>query len=332
MSPIDPAKVIPAGDYPVESPLLACAFDSGGRFLFAGGRDRGLVVVDLSAKQTRILSGHASWIGAIARAADGLVLTADYAGVVIAWDCLGQEPVQRWKINAHPCTIYALAVSADGGTFATADRDGLVRLWRTDNGHPTGELPRIEFPAYGVAFHPNGQWIITADRQPRKPRIKVWDIATGVERLSIDVTALSGYRRVEDIEWGGIRGLAISPDGRKIVACGRNGYDGPGCALVFDTATGALQHQLSSSLKGGFIYMAKFHPDGILVTAGGDLGKGELHFWNPDKGESLAVVEIPGPGTALDLHPDGVRIAMTLNVGKGSYPDSGKIGLFSGTA
>lgn len=330
MPTIDPEKKEPVGDYPVESPLLSCAFDPGGRFLLAGGRDRGLVAVDLVAGRSFVIQGHDSWIGAMARAMDALVLTADYTGTVIAWGCNRSEPEPEWKIEAHPSTIYSLSVSRDGHTFATADRDGLVRLWRTGDGSLLSELPRFEFPAYGVALHPDGEQIIIADRQPQKPRIKLWDIARGVERLSLDVTTLSGYRRVEDIEWGGIRGLEISPDGRQMVACGRSGYDGPGCALLFDTATGTLQHQLSTSLKGGFIYMAKFHPNGTLATSGGDIGKGELHFWSPGRGESLAVIETPGPCTALDLHPDGIHTAVTMNIGKGSYPDSGKVTLFKG--
>jgi WD40 repeat protein len=332
MKTFDPAKAKPAGEHPVDTPLMSCAYDPGGRFLFAGGRDPGLVVVDLEKKETRILSGHESWIGSLARAADGVVLSADYAGKVIAWDCRGPEPQPQWTVEAHPATIHALAVSPDGTKFATADRDGLVRIWRTNDGRQTGELPRIDYPAYGVALHPDGRRIVTADRQPQKPRIKTWEITTGAELLSIDVPELSGYRRVEDIEWGGIRALEISPDGSRLVACGRNGYDGMGCAILYDSATGKLERQLDTALKGGFIYQARFHPGGCLVTAGGDIGKGELRFWDPDKGESLAVVSTAGPGTALDLHPDGLRIAVALTIGKGSYPDAGKIAQFEAGA
>jgi WD40 repeat protein len=332
MKTFDPAKVKPEGEHAVEMPLMSCAFDPGGRFLFAGGRDRGLVILDLEKKETRILTGHESWIGSLARGADGVVLSADYSGRVIAWDCQGPEPKPRWTIEAHPATILDLAVSPDGASFATADRDGLVRIWKTMDGQRIGELPSIEFPAYGVALHPDGQRIITADRQPQKPRIQVWDIATGVERLSIEVPELSGYRRVEDIEWGGIRSLELSPDGRRLVACGRNGYDGAGAAILYDSASGKQERQLVSALKGGFIYQARFHPDGQLLTAGGDLGKGELQCWDPDKGVSLAKLSTSGPGTALDLHPDGFRIAVALTTGKGSYPDAGKIALFDGAA
>jgi YD repeat-containing protein len=180
------------------------------------------------------------------------VTTSDYAGRVIAWDCSGKEPRKRWLKDAHPSTIYALSAGPDGKTFATCDRDGVVRIWQAEDGKQRHELPRNEFPVYGVALHPDGKRIVTADRQPQKPRVQVWDIASGKAQRSIEVPELSGYRRVEDIEWGGIRALALSPDGSRIVACGRNGYDGQACVLVYDTESGKLQHKLAQALKGGF--------------------------------------------------------------------------------
>lgn len=324
-TPPDQAK--PTGEYTVAAPLLSCAFDAGGRFLFAGGRDRGLVIVDTSSGTQSVVPGHDSWIGSIVRAGDGLVLTSDYQGRVIAWDCRNGAPQPRWTLEAHPCTIHALSVNLARATFASADRDGLVRVWRTADGSPVGELPRLEFPAYGVALLPDGKQLVTADRQPQKPRLQIHDLASGKVLLSVDVPELSGYRRVEDIEWGGIRGLTVSPDGSQIVACGRNGYDGPACALLYETGTGRLQQKLSSDLKGGFYYGARFHPNGLLLTVGGDLGKGELRFWNADGAVSKGVITIPGPATAFDIHPDGTRFAVASNVGKGSYPDSGLITL-----
>ncbi|MCE9530415.1 MAG: hypothetical protein K8T89_04680 [Planctomycetes bacterium] len=321
---IDPSKSKLATEHKHESPLLSCAFDPTGRFLFAGGRDRGVVIVNLASNKKNTLTGHESWVGVMERAAGNLVLTGDFVGRLIAWDCSGAEPKQRWSAEAHASTICGLSVSADGKSFATADRDGIVRVWQTSDGKRLHELPRIEHPVYGVALHPDGKRLVTADRQPQKPRIKVWDIASGKEQLAIDLAELSGYRRVEDIEWGGIRGLTVSPDGKQIVACGRTGYDGPASAYVFDVNTGKQQRKLASTLKG-FYYAVKFHPQGFLMTTGGDVGKGEFRAWNPEKDASLADVATPGPCTSIDIHPDGKRFAVTQTIGKGSYPDSGTL-------
>lgn len=323
---IDPTQSKIEAEYQHHSPLVSCAFDPTGRFVLAGGRDLSILCLDIAAKSTMELSGHETWVGSIVRSGTDFVLTADFAGVVIAWDCTGDKPQQRWKITAHASTIYALAVSPDGKLFATGDRDGNIRVWQVSDSQRLHEI-RIEgHPVYGLIFHPDGQRLISADRQPKKPRLKVWEFATGKEQRSIDVPQLSAYRRVEDIEWGGIRGIAISPDGNTLVACGSHEYSGPACALLFDIATGELKRKLTSTLKG-FYYSAQFHAQGFLLTAGGDIGKGELRSWDPTQDASIANVNTPGPCTSLDIHPSGASCVLTQMIGKSSYPDSGSLTL-----
>jgi len=178
--PIDPAKARLVIEHKHDAPLMSCVFDPRGRFLFSGGRGPGVMCIEIATGEKTTLTGHDSWVGEMARAGSDLVLTGDYLGRVIAWDCSAEPPRERWNIDAHPSTIRALAVSADGETFATGDRDGIVRIWQTSDGRQLHELPKNVHPIYGLAFHPDGQRIVSADRQPQKPQIKVWDIATGV--------------------------------------------------------------------------------------------------------------------------------------------------------
>lgn len=325
--PIDPTKSTQLAEHKHESPLSCCAFDASGRFVIAGGRDRGLVCLDVAAGKKTVIEGHESWIGCVARAGSELVLTADFAGRVIAWDCTGEIPKARWTVGAHANTIYALAASSDGKLFATGDRDGAIRVWQTSDGQRRHEIKGLEHPVYALAFHPDGQRLVSADRQPKKPRLKLWDFATANEIRNIDVPQLSAYRRVEDIEWGGIRAITLSADGNTLVACGSNDYSGPACSLLFDLNTGELKRKLSSTLKG-FCYSAQFHPQGFLATSSGDVGKGEIRIWDPSKDESLATTATPGPCTAIDIHPDGRRFVVAQMNGKGSYPDSGSLTLY----
>jgi WD40 repeat protein len=255
------------------------------------------------------------------------VLTADFAGRVIAWDCSGETPTPRWNIEAHTSTIYALAVSGDGERIATGDREGVIRVWQANDGQLKHELTGIMHPVYGIAFHPDGRQLISADRRPKKPRVTWWELATGDELSAIAVEQLSAYRRYEDIEWGGIRSITMSPDGGTLVACGSNGYSGPACALLFDVATGELKRKLTSSLKG-FCYSATFHAQGFLMTAAGDVAKGEFRAWDLDQDESLSSVSTAGPCTAIDIHPDGSRCIIAQTIGKRSYPDSGTLTLY----
>ena len=325
--PIDPTKSRQLAEHKHDAPLMCCVFDASGRFVIAGGRDRKVVCLDVAAGKTTTLDGHESWTGSVVRAGAELVLTADYAGRVIAWDCTGESPKPRWNIAAHANTIYAMAASADGKLFATGDRDGTIRIWQTNDGQRTHEITGLEHPVYGLAFHPDGKQLVSADRQPKKPRLKLWEFATGNAQRSIDVPQLSAYRRVEDIEWGGIRAITLSADGNTLVACGSNEYSGPACALLFDVATGELKRKIASTLKGSY-YSAQFHPQGFLLTSGGDVGKGEFRAWDTSKDESLATVATPGPCTAIDIHPDGTRCVVAQMNGKGSYPDAGTLTLF----
>lgn len=324
---VAPAKTRLFAEHKHDSPLLCCVFDPTGRFVIAGGRDRHLVCFEIASGKALPLEGHETWIGCSAAAGKTLVISADFAGRVVAWDCTGESPQLRWKIDAHAHTIHCLAVSADGQRFASGDRDGTIRVWSTSDGQRMHEIAGIGHPVSCVAFHPDGRQLISADRQPKKPRLKVWDFATGQELRSIDVPQLSAYRRVEDIEWGGIRGLAISADGRTLVASGSNEYSGPACAVLFDSTTGELQRKLSSSLKG-FCYAVRYHPQGFLMASSGDVAKGEIRIWNAEKEESLASVATPGPCTAIDIDPDGRRFVAAQTIGKGSYPDSGTLTLY----
>lgn len=324
---IDPAKPHQISEHKCEAPLLCCVFDPTGRFILAGGRDRGVICLSSASGNVTMLHEHQTWVGAIVRSGMDLVLSADYAGHVIAWDCSGDTPKLRWNIEAHSNSIYSLAASADGTHFATGDRDGTIRIWQAVDGRRITEIAGLAHPIYGVVFHPDGRRLISADRQPQKPRLKLWELATGKELQCIEVSRLSAYRRVEDIEWGGIRGMTISPDGKTLVACGSNGYSGPACALLFRSATGELEHSLASTLKG-YYYASRFHSQGFLITVGGDVAKGEIRIWNPDKEESVVNVPTPGPCTSVDIHPDGQRFVIAQTMGKGSYPDSGMLTQF----
>lgn len=325
---MEPPQTRRLAEFKHSAPLHACAFDPTGRFVLAGGRDRDVVCLDVAGGTQTKLAGHDSWVSSIARAGDRLVVSADYAGGLIAWDCAGESPRPGWKIAAHPNTVYALAVSPDGRLIATGDRDGTIRIWHAEQGQLRQELQIPGQPVYGLVFHPHGTQLIAADRQPQKPRLKWWDLSAAKELRSIDVPPLSAYRRVEDIEWGGIRGLTISTNGQTLVACGSNGYSGPACALLFHAESGELQNTLTSTLKG-FYYAARFHPQGPLLTVGGDVAKGEFCVWDPAQKEALAKTDTVGPCTGLDLHPEGSSFAVTQTIGKGSYPDAGTLTIFA---
>lgn len=324
----EPTKSILIAEHRSATPLHCCEFDPSGRFVLAGGRDRNVLCLEMSSGKTSLLAGHESWVTCAASAGTDLIVTADFTGRVIAWNCRGETPRPQWTIVAHANSIQALAVSADGRLLATGDRDGTVRVWQTSDGTRAHEIDGIGHPITALVFHPDGARLVTADRKPQKPRLIVWDFHQGQQLRTIDVPQLSAYRRYEDIEWGGIRGITISADGRILVACGSHDYSGPAAAFLFDLESGEQKRKLASSLKG-FCYAVKFHAHGSLMTVAGDVGQGEFRIWDLNNDESLAVTATPGPSTDFSIHPDGLRFAVTQTVGKGAYPDAGVLSLYS---
>jgi len=324
----NPTEIRLVKEFKHDAPLLSCVFDPSGRFVFAGGRDRFVQCIDLASQQKTLLEGHQSWVSAMARspvASD--VFTADYIGHVICWSCSGDVPRQRWQVEAHANTIRSISVSPSGELVATGGRDGTIRLWSTSDGKPLTELAGHAGQVYAVLFHPDGKHLVSADRVPKSPRLKQWDLETGREVRQFDASDVSAYRRGENIEWGGVRGLAVSADGAVLACCGRHKYAGPCCVLLFDWADGTQQTKLLSTMKGVFSSV-RFHPDGFLVAAGADVSAGELRFWNPDDQQPLAITETAGPCLALDLHSDGQQIAVAQSIGKKTYPEEGAVSVY----
>lgn len=311
-------------------PLLCCAADARGRFALAGGRDSALACWELETGQLTLLEGHLSWVIAAVRCGESLILTADQVGRVIAWDCSGALPTIAYRIDCPSGSIVSLAVSPDGARFATGDRLGQIGLYQARDGERIQQITGLVHPVYALDFHPQTNRLASADRQPQKPRLKIWDLETGQEQRSQEIAELSAYRRVEDIEWGGIRAIRYSARGTTLVACGSNHYAGPACAMLFDSETGELKRKYQSSLKG-FYYTAHFHPHGLLVTSGGDIGKGEVAFWSMEQDQPLATISTAGPCLGLDLTLDGRRAVTAQMIGKGSYPDSGHLALYEWT-
>ncbi len=342
---VDPERTHLLKEFKHDAPLLACVFDPTGKFVFAGGRDQFVHRWEITTGKKISLDAHETWVCAMAIWQDALC-TADYAGRVVCWSLTDDPPIAKWTIEAHHGTVRSVAVSPDEKLLATGGRDGKVRLWSTGTGKLAGELSGHEDQVYCVTFHPDGRYLASGDRHGQKPTVRLWDVVNQRETARLDASDLSAYRRGEDVEWGGVRDLAFSPDGAILACCGRHKYAGPATVLLFDHGTGEQTQKLVSTFKAVF-HRVTFHPDGFLITAGGAIKSGELWLWNPkdkksqrdkDDGsdatdnEPLAKIELIGPANCFDLHPDGAQIAVAHSTGKSTYPDGGAIGVYKMSA
>ena len=120
--------------------------------------------------------------------------------------------------------VFAVAFSPSGTLLASADGDGLVRLWNTATRHPFGGPIQASARdgVYGVAFSPDGRLLASAGGDGT---VRLWDPATG----------RPVGRPIHASARDGVRAVAFSPDGRLLASAGGrhgaavgSGYRPPG--------------------------------------------------------------------------------------------------------
>lgn len=311
----DPAKTHLVAQLKHASPLLGCRIDPTGEYVFAGAQDNAVLRWHLATGKKVALTGHKSWVRALAFAAkEKLLFSADYAGRLLAWPVAGDKPVPR-VTEAHKGWVRALAVNPDGKLLASCGNDHLVKLWSVPACKPVAELAGHACHVYNVIFHPGGKQLISADL---KGVVKVWDVAKGAVERELDAKVLHKYDAGFMADHGGVRGMAVSRDGGLLACAGitdvTNAFAGIGRPLVvlFDLKAGKQKLQLRPRQNfQGTAWGVVFHPAGFLTAVGAG-GGGALWFYKPDKAQDIFTLRLPTNARDLDLHPDGRRLAIAF--------------------
>ena len=135
----------------------------------------------------------------------------------IWWSALAERPEPIHKVKAHAGWIRALDVSSDGKLLASGGNDRILKIWNLADAKPVREITGHELDIYSVMFHPDGKHLLAGDLMGH---IRQWEIATGKEVRKFEAKELHTYHRGQRVHYGGVRSLALSPDGILLIAGG----------------------------------------------------------------------------------------------------------------
>ena len=311
----DPTLAHVVSQWPTERPVVCCRFDPKGRYVFCGLESSEVQRFDLAdGKRAPFSGGHESWVFSLAFSADGeKTFTGGGDGRITVWETASDSPHPVSKTEAHQGWIRTMSVTPNGLLLATGGNDRLVKIWDIATGSLVHELKGHEGHIYSLEFHSNGESLLSGDLLGA---IKQWDLATGNLAATFEAKALHSYNAGQQVDFGGVRALAITPDGKLVAAGGLHKASNPLGAvheplvLLFEGESRKIvKTQLADGITQGVIWRLRFLADGSLMGACGGGKGGFLIFWKTDAEKDFHRFTLPNLLRDMDLHPDGLRVA-----------------------
>jgi WD40 repeat protein len=219
-----------------------------------------------------------------------------FGGAVAVYDTATGRQIAAHPY-AHASPISALAFAGDGVKLATADAEGIIKIWPdarklTGKSAPLRTLKGHRGAIHAVLFSSDGKWLVTtgADRTAG-----VWDL----ENPGVAIRPQELASREQSVV------ARFSPDGQWVAA------DGDRSARLWDAATGRLVRKLSTGDNSG-VFSVAFSPTDSRLLAVGHGGRPNVSYvslWDIDAGKELARL----PGVANADPNDGVVAALAFS-------------------
>jgi len=163
--------------------------------------------------------------------------------------------------------VFTATLSPDGKHLLAGGYDrekdaNFARRWEVDTGRELDPLPVGKEGVGRAQYSPDGVTIAVGADGRRVTELRLIDVATNKERLSIPFPDITGFKS-----------FAFTPDGKTLAASGGSG------TRLFDTATGKERVRIDRAAGG-----LRFSPDGATLVGA---VAGTIYRWDAATGKSL---------------------------------------------
>jgi WD40 repeat protein len=263
------------------------AFSPDGQHLIAGDRDGNINVWDISALSARIGSlEFAEYVHEVKLSPDGKSMLAN------------SDDRKVWSfelsktLSTHTTEAATVLFSANGLTYnlnISPDSNWVVAAESQNNkavlyNSKQGQTTILDHNSYvtGAAFTPDNLQVATSGKDGK---VILWNVQTG-------------EKRAELVNPATVLGIAISPDGSKLVA----GLDGRASTTVWDLTTRIKIGELD---QVGNVNAVTFSQDGKWVATGDNLGV--INIWNAQDftaGQPVRILQLNSKVLDMLFSPD----------------------------
>ncbi|MCL1471868.1 trypsin-like peptidase domain-containing protein [Argonema antarcticum] len=151
--------------------------------------------------------------------------------------------------------VYAVAITTDGQTLATAHPDKTIKLWNVSTGELKTTLTGLSATLSALTISPDGQILAGGSSDSS---IKLWNLRTGELK-----STLTGHS-------AGIVSIVFSPDSQTLASAGDT------TVKLWDVGKGQLQTTFTGDKTP--VNSIAFSPDGQTLASVN--GRGNINLWN----------------------------------------------------
>ena len=293
----DPVHTLAANSQPV----LDVSFSPDGKWLASSGSDNSVRVWNsVTGRETLAFKGHRHEVTSVSFSPDGTRLaSASLDHKVKIWYLIPDQDAV--VLSKGSKIVRSVSFSPDGTRLASADADRMVRLWDVASGQQLHTLEGHSTYVTSVSFSPDGTRLAAASGEvfrranSRPGDLKVWDVASGQELLTLAVDASA------------ILSVVFSADGALLATGSMDGR-----ISLWNADNGQKVRTLEG--HSSQVTCVMFGPDSEeLASASED---GTMKLWTVATGlELMKFTTERNPVNSLSFSPDGKRLASAHHFG-----------------